>query len=237
MKRVLAIIAGLLLVAPVAGFFLFLAEVQGSSGKKLEKADVIVALSGDPRRIEIAVDLLKKGFGSRLIIVGQDNQQEVELLHKSDPSLFTCCVQVDHSSKNTAQDAQLVSKLIGRRTINTILLVTSSFHLPRAKNELEHVLPNARIIGYGILDEFYQPARVFTNSDVASAFVRQYLMYIGSWIPADRRGSDRRGATGALRFFSSVTNLAVLAIILVTSIFLMFAAFKHRQRIGSRIGD
>jgi uncharacterized SAM-binding protein YcdF (DUF218 family) len=237
MKRALAVLVGLLLLAPVAGFSLFLADVQRSTGNKPEKADVIVTFSGDPRRIQVAVKLLKNGLGRQLIIVGQDNQQEVELLRKGNHSLFACCVKVDHSSTNTAQDAELASKLIDRPTINSILLVTSSFHLPRASNELKHVLPDTRIVGHGIADEFYQPARLFADPDVASAFVRQYLMYIGSLIAVDRRAGNRPGATGALRFFSNVTNLAVFAIVVLTSLFLLFAAFKHRQRIGSRIAD
>lgn len=230
MSRALLIFAGLLLLAPVAGFFLFLAEVQGSTGRKPEKADVIVALSGDPRRILAAADLMKAGFGRRLIVVGQDNQQEVELLRKANPALFECCIKVDHSSTNTEQDVQLVRSLISGSETESVLLVTSSFHLPRAINELEHVLPQTRIIGHGLPDEFYRPSAVFSNPNVASAFVRQYLMYIGSWFPVDYRWSDRSGPKQALQLLSNVTNLAVFAIVVLTSTFLLFAASKHRRR-------
>lgn len=230
MSRALLICAGLLFFAPVAGFFLFLAEVEGSAGRKPKKADVIVALSGDPGRILAAVDLLKTGFGPRLIVVGQDNQQEVEKLRMASPALFACCVRVDHSSTNTWQDAELVRKLISGTAHKSVLLVTSSFHLPRARNELQYVLPQARIIGYGIADEFYRPAAVFSNSDVASAFVRQYLMYIGSWVPRDYRRSNLGGLKRALQLLSNVTNLAMFAIVVLTFIFLLFAASKHRQR-------
>lgn len=229
MSRALALFAALLLV-PIGGFFLFLAEVQASTSSKPEKADAIVALSGDPRRSVVAVDLLKKGFGSYLIIVGQDNQHEVDLLRRDNPLLFACCVKVDHSSTNTAQDAHLVRKLISTPTPNSLLLVTSSFHIPRARNELANVLPGTRITGVGIPDEFYRPAAILSNSDVASAFVRQYLMYIGSWIPnAHRQGVAPALERGVL-FLSDITHLAVLAILVLTSLFLMFAAFRHRRR-------
>lgn len=220
----------MLLLLPVVGFFIFLAEVQAATNAKPRKADAIVVLSGEPRRILVAADLLKHGFGPQLIIVGQDNAQEIDQVRAEHPASFACCVKVDQRSKSTAEDAQLAAHLLRSSHPNSVLLVTSSFHVPRARVELQRVLPHSTINVHGIPDDLLKPERILSDSQVASAFVSQYLKYIASCVSSKRVAPDGGGVRQALHFLSDIRTIAALAILVLTSMFLIFAVARHRRQ-------
>ncbi len=54
----------------VAGFLVFADSVTGMRPPETVKADAIVVLTGGYQRIEQAIDLLKRGYGERLLISG-----------------------------------------------------------------------------------------------------------------------------------------------------------------------
>ena len=54
----------------VAGFLIFADSVTNMRPPETVKADAIVVLTGGYQRIEQAIDLLKRGYGERLLISG-----------------------------------------------------------------------------------------------------------------------------------------------------------------------
>ncbi len=183
------IISGFLFacIAFILGFLSFLNQVYAAARPPRDRVDAIVVFSGEPQRILVATNFLSKGFGKRLLIVGQDNRDVVDEMRIKNKPLFECCVLIDHRSRNTAEDALLARNLVLRTQSRSLILVTSAFHVPRAKKELRHLLPKTEITAYGISDAFYKFENIFQDQDVGPAFLSQYIKYIGSSIPISRR--------------------------------------------------
>ena len=131
-------------------------EYQYQPPTKLPKADAVLVLSGmlggfetqdgyvtewgDPDRFFVGLQLVKLGKADRLIFTrGQmpwsDSPPEGEMLKQkalemgisSDQILLTSIVS------NTAEESLAVKDLMAEYGLTKIILVTSSFHLPRAK--------------------------------------------------------------------------------------------------------
>jgi len=131
-------------------------EYQYQPPTTLPKADAVLVLSGmlggfdtqdgyvtewgDPDRFFVGLQLVKLGKADRLIFTrGQmpwsDSPPEGEMLKQkalemgisSDQILLTSIVS------NTAEESLAVKELMAEHGLTKIILVTSSFHLPRAK--------------------------------------------------------------------------------------------------------
>ncbi len=96
----------------------------------------IIVLTGGKNRIEKGVDLLSKGYGKKLLISGVFMPSEIEAkfsLEKEKYELFRCCVFFDQKSRNTLENAEEVAKWLNEnKDINSIILVSSYYHLPRS---------------------------------------------------------------------------------------------------------
>tara|TARA_A100001011_G_C14304145_1_gene842261 strand:+ start:2085 stop:2684 length:600 start_codon:yes stop_codon:yes gene_type:complete len=103
---------------------------------KISDSVGIIVLTGGKNRIEKGVDLLSKGYGDKLLISGVFMPSEIESkfsLEKEKKELFKCCIFYDQKSKNTLENAQEVEKWLSEnKDIESIILVTSYYHLPRS---------------------------------------------------------------------------------------------------------
>ena len=105
-----------------------------------ETEDGYVTEWGDPDRFFVGLQLVKLGKADRLIFTrGQmpwsDSPPEGELLKQKALEMGISPQQILLTSivSNTAEEASAVKGLMAENGLNKIILVTSSFHLPRAK--------------------------------------------------------------------------------------------------------
>lgn len=95
------------------------------------RADAIVSLDGDrPRRLRKAVELAAGGEASTLVVVRAEDAVP-ELLSARDLPFEVLSVVPDPST--TRGEARGVARLAGERGWRHILVVTSSYHIPRAR--------------------------------------------------------------------------------------------------------
>jgi uncharacterized SAM-binding protein YcdF (DUF218 family) len=212
----------------------FLNEIRASARFPLAPANAIVVFSGEPRRIRTAVNFLKKGLGQQLFIVGQDNTDEIEIARRENRSLFKCCVEIDNRSKNTFEDAFLARKLLLKKRSKSLILVTSSFHVPRAKKELRRLLPDMQINSYGVADDSLKVKNIFSDPNMGPVFLAQYLKFIAVSLPHRRLFSEARERR-ILQFTSDGKSLILLIVAIGAFMFAAFAFSKHR--ISRRSGN
>ena len=95
---------------------------------------------GSPERLFAGIDILKAGKAQIIVFTGgqlpwDDFQPEGEILREKsiefgvEPSK----IKVTGPAYNTAQEAEEVKRLINTLNLEDVLIVTSSFHMPRAK--------------------------------------------------------------------------------------------------------
>ncbi len=108
----------------------------------------IIVLTGGKGRFEKGFSLLRKNLSDKLFVSGVYpgvNLEESFTLDPQDKELFNCCVFMDNKSTNTEQNAEQANKWLSKNNINKIFLVSSYYHLPRARILFEKEMPEKQI--------------------------------------------------------------------------------------------
>ncbi|MDX2306931.1 MAG: YdcF family protein [Hyphomicrobium sp.] len=142
--------AGLLFVV---GFLLFAINVLSDPTEARVKADAIVVLTGGEQRIRAGVELLANGQGQRLLISGVNEKTSARDLVRAtgvDGERFACCVDLGYTALNTVGNAKEIRTWAEARQYKSLIVVTSSYHMPRSLIELRRLLPGFRLIPHAV---------------------------------------------------------------------------------------
>ncbi len=128
----------------ISGFILFVLTLPGpaSSGTR---TDGVAVLTGGPSRVTRGVAVLKAGLAQRLLVSGVDpsvKPAELAAAAGIPPRLNACCVDLGFEADSTRTNAEEVSAWAARHGFKTIRLVTASYHMPRARAELQARVPD-----------------------------------------------------------------------------------------------
>src|SRR5471032_172810 len=172
-------VVGALLLA--AGFFWFAWTIPNEDVSLDRKADGIVVLTGAASRIPDAIELLAADRGKRLLITGvhrATSAREIAQLTPLYSKFFTCCVDLDRSALNTFGNALETKRWAHEHNFNSLIVVTSNWHMPRAMAELAHQLPEATLIAYPVKSEKVKSEPWWQNIDTARFLFAEYLKYL-----------------------------------------------------------
>lgn len=153
---VLGFCAGAALSAFAGGFLVFADQVTSAQPPPNPRADGIVALTGGPRRIDDAVALLGRGSAQRLLISGVHETTSAAALAGRRPEhadLFRCCIDIGRRALDTRGNAAETSEWARQRGYNSLIVVTSAFHMPRSLTEIQRALPHVDLVPYPVQDE------------------------------------------------------------------------------------
>lgn len=115
----------------------------------LPKADAIVVLTGEDKRIHSAVELLKQAHGKRLLISGVSEEVSDKAIIKAyapDNTTANCCIDLDRLSLDTEGNAEHTAEWADQHGFNRLIVVTSSYHMPRSLDHLRRQMPLAELI-------------------------------------------------------------------------------------------
>lgn len=175
----LAVAAGGLVLA--VGFIWFVWQVPDQEVQIDEKADGIVVLTGAATRIPDAIELLTTQHGNRLLITGvhrTTSAAEIARLTSLNPKIFSCCVDLDRSALNTFGNALETRRWAKERGFDSLIVVTSNWHMPRAMAEMSHQLPDTRLIAYPVISEKVKTESWWTDPEIMRVLISEYLKYV-----------------------------------------------------------
>jgi uncharacterized SAM-binding protein YcdF (DUF218 family) len=174
-----ASVVGVLLLA--GGFFWFAWNIPNEEVTLNRNADGIVVLTGAASRIPDAIELLAVERGKRLLITGvhrATSAREIARLTPLYARFFACCVDLDRSALNTFGNALETKRWAREHNFNSLIVVTSNWHIPRAMVEIEHQLPDVMLIAYPVLSEKVKTEPWWSNVDTARLLFAEYLKYL-----------------------------------------------------------
>lgn len=132
------------------GFIAFASHVDGlEAPRAIPDADGIVVWTGPGGgRLEQAGSLLEAGQGERLLVSGVNRQLSVDRVARLagvSADKAECCVDIDYAAQDTRGNARETAAWADALGYDHILLVTSAYHMPRARIEIGHEKGRLRI--------------------------------------------------------------------------------------------
>ena len=130
----------LVLLIYLLGFLLFSVTLDGPAGN--QRTDAAVVITGGSGRLEHALEVLSEREARRLLIAGADpavtKRDLIDLLGRS--RLINCCVDLGSESVDTRSNAEEAKRWLDRRGYKSLRLITSDWHMRRARYEFRRVL-------------------------------------------------------------------------------------------------
>jgi uncharacterized SAM-binding protein YcdF (DUF218 family) len=173
-----AVVGALLLVG---GFFWFMFKIPSEEVPLDMKADGIVVLTGASTRIPDAIELLAAERGHRLLITGVNRATSAREIARLTPlygKYFTCCVDLDRAALNTFGNAIETKRWAKEHNFNSLIVVTSNWHMPRAMVEIEHQLPEASLIPYPVFSDKIKRESWLYDGEIMRLLMSEYLKYL-----------------------------------------------------------
>jgi uncharacterized SAM-binding protein YcdF (DUF218 family) len=169
------------LVLLVCGFIWFFFQIPTDEVQLDRKADGIVVLTGAAARIPDAIELLAAERGKRLLISGvfrSTRSAEIARLTPLYSKYLACCIDLDRSALNTFGNAIQTRHWAREHNFNSLIIVTSNWHMPRAMNELSHQLPDVALIPYPVISEKVKNDPWWQNGATARLLIGEYFKYL-----------------------------------------------------------
>jgi uncharacterized SAM-binding protein YcdF (DUF218 family) len=135
--------AALLLLIYALGFILFAFTLGKSADPASSATDAAVVLTGGPGRIEHAIDVLRAHKAKRLLVAGADpsvTKADIARRIKGSATLLQSCVDLGSESVDTRSNAEEAARWLSKRHFRSVRLITSDWHMRRARYEFEKVL-------------------------------------------------------------------------------------------------
>lgn len=155
--RIAVRLAAALLVAGASlwlgGLFWFVSKIKGDPPIFESPVEGIVVLTGGAERMNVALDLLKRGEAQRLLITGvHPGTSATDLSEQSvgAAELFECCIDLGKSALNTRGNAEEAAEWAASRSYRRLIIVTADYHMARAMLEFRAAMPGAELIPYPV---------------------------------------------------------------------------------------
>jgi uncharacterized SAM-binding protein YcdF (DUF218 family) len=201
--RAFVLLCAIALAALLGGFLVFANGLPRAEATLNIRADGIVVLTGGASRIVDAVDLLAAGRGKRLLISGvhpNTTPNELARVNPESEKFLTCCTDLGHEATNTIGNAVETGYWVREHKFGSLIVVTSGWHMPRALVEIEHELPDVKLIPYAVVSERMREEPWWSDAPTIRLLFVEYVKYVASLLrvrldPVRTAGSERRRHT------------------------------------------
>ena len=173
--NIVHIILTLFLILVLSHFIFFLSLVKNfkSDYTTIKSIDSIVVLTGDKFRISKGMEILSNGIGEKLLLSGVNKNIKLTNIKNEFPkykNFFDCCVEIENISSNTFENSRETFLWLEKNKYNSVLIVSSDYHMPRAKLEFEKFL-NTK-------NTYYHPVNSNNNLMAIGKIKKLFLEYV-----------------------------------------------------------
>lgn len=181
MRRVAIGVTGVALWLLALGFVMFASLVMREPQDDRTGADGIVVLTGGQTRIAEGVKLLRQGSAGRLLISGvneKTTQRQLARLTGLSSRELACCVELGYAALDTVGNADETRKWAAARGFDSLIVVTSSYHMPRSLAELARAMPGVTLVPHPVLPESLRAEPWWLHMRTTRILVSEYLKFL-----------------------------------------------------------
>lgn len=167
-------------IAGLAGYINLMPSAPHLPGYK---TDAIIVLTGGQGRIAEAMALYIKGEAKHLFVSGVDKSIRLEDIKRMNrialPGNREHSIHLGYAASSTFGNADESRDWIEKNDINSIRLVTSAYHMPRAMMIFYRTMPTLTIIPHPVIHEDFSYNGWWMNWKPLSTVISEYHKYIG----------------------------------------------------------
>lgn len=181
LSKAIATIAAITAAAFAFGFVLFATKVTRENVGISEKADGIVVLTGGDNRLEAGSRLLKDGRAKRMLISGVNRRvtrEEMLRILDLDAKTFNCCVDLGYEALDTVGNADETRTWANSNGYSKLIVVTSSYHMPRSLAELALAMPAVTFIPHDVTPRNFPESGWWLHVTTSRLLLSEYLKYL-----------------------------------------------------------
>lgn len=176
-------LVGIVALIWLVGLFAFADRVRGfTPAPEPDRADGIVALTGpSAERVNAAIRLLEQDKGERVLISGVNREvrrQELRELTPGSNRLFNCCVDLGFEAETTNGNAQEIAAWARDKGYDSLIVVTSDYHMPRSLLELRSAAPDLELTPYAVSTPSLDTSRWWRAAVASRRMTLEYLKYL-----------------------------------------------------------
>jgi len=153
----IARLVSFILLIYLVGFVFFAFTLGRPAAPDAAGTDAAVVLTGGSGRIEHGMDVLRQRKAKRLLVAGADpSVTKKDLIRRLPGSedILKCCVDLGSESVDTRTNAEEAQRWLQHQNFRSIRLITSDWHMRRARYEFDKVLGSKyRIVTDGVRTE------------------------------------------------------------------------------------
>ncbi|MDP1963900.1 MAG: YdcF family protein, partial [Reyranella sp.] len=145
-------------------------------------ADAVVALTGaSDLRLEAAVRLLERGKGRRLLISGvnrEASRADILTVTRAAKPIYDCCVDLGFSAVDTLGNAREIAEWARGKNYDSLIVVTSDYHMPRAMLLIRAAMPEATLTAYPVVTGALDVRHWWRRNGDAKRLTLEYSKYL-----------------------------------------------------------
>ena len=159
-KKKYLFLISLLLIVLVIDYSFFYKKIFNYKNRLNYNNNFIVLTGGDNRvkkSLKIFFQIENKNKNLFISGVGKGfNKETLKKITQNNPNynkIIDCCIQIEGISRNTFSNAVESLKWVKSKKINSFVLLTNNYHMPRAMLEFKSIFNDIKITPYVFIDE------------------------------------------------------------------------------------
>jgi uncharacterized SAM-binding protein YcdF (DUF218 family) len=152
-----------------------------SNSDKQVNTEAIIVLTGGSNRIDTGLELLKINSSKRLFITGVNSNIakviDVLKIFSSLPLALQSQIEFGQKATNTFENVLEVKEWLELNKVNSITLVTSSYHIPRSLLIFKDGLPGIGLEAYPVFSNRFKNQDWWKDKKSIIFFLKEYTKY------------------------------------------------------------
>lgn len=199
-RRLIAIALALLVPAAILiGFAVFLWHALDPPEPAMRQTDGIVVLTGGGDRVATGLRLLAEGRAPRLLISGAHPEAgfaDIAAAAGVDPTPIAGQVSLGYAAATTRGNAVETSAWARAHAVQSLRVVTASYHMPRALMELRRTLPGVDLVPHAVVPASLRAAGALRRPMTWGLLFGEYGRYLLARAGLSALASPRRESRG-----------------------------------------
>ncbi len=94
--------------------------------------------------------------------------------------MFDCCVDIGYEAQDTPGNADETMHWAADQRFSKLIIVTSSYHMPRSLTELGRVMPDVKLVPYPVVTQGFRKDRWWRDFGTARILLSEYVKFLPS---------------------------------------------------------